>query len=108
MLLAFVALTCAISQMNFCLATPNRQAPGPQTWRYVEGGGIADCTTETLTLMASSTEMWKAFPDDEVMIGDDLPTKSGFEVADRFMSVADKVRMEELGDDLAEEGARRL
>jgi hypothetical protein len=94
--------------MHFCLATPNRQAPGPQTWRYAVGERISDCATDTLTLMASSTEAWKVFSDDEVVFGDDLPLKkSGYEIADRFMSVADKVRLEELGDDLAEEGSRR-
>ncbi|KAF2822991.1 hypothetical protein CC86DRAFT_409762 [Ophiobolus disseminans] len=93
-------------EMHFCLATPNRQAPGPQTWRYIEGDGIVDCTTEALTLVASSSEVWKLFPDDTVSIRDDLPLRSGYEVDGKVLSVVDKVRLAELGDDLAEEGKR--
>jgi hypothetical protein len=92
--------------MQFCLATPNRQAPGPQTWRYVEGEGVSDCMTEVLTLLASSDQVWKILSNDNVVFDDDFPLVSGYEVADRAMSVADKFRME-LGDDLAEEGVRR-
>lgn len=88
--------------MHFCLATQNRQAPGPQTWRYLERDGIAHCTTEVLTLLASSTEVWKVLSDDNVSIGDDSPLRTGYETGDKVMSVADKVRLEEMGDDLAE------
>jgi len=86
--------------MHFCLATPNRQAPGPQTWRYVEGDAVAGCKTDILTLLASSTEVWKVLSDDIVSVGDVVPFRSGFEVDD-------KARLEELGDDLAEEGKKR-
>jgi hypothetical protein len=62
--------------------------------------------TEVLTLLASSDQVWKIFSNDNVVFDDDFPLVSGYEVADRVMSVADRFRME-LGDDLAEEGVRR-
>lgn len=90
--------------MRFCLASPNRQAPGPQTWRYVEGDEVGECTTQILTLLAASRELWKVLPDDDVFVGDDIPQKSGYEKTGKSMSVEDKVRLEERDDDFAEEG----
>lgn len=89
-------------QMHFCLADPDRQS-GPLTWQYVEGDEIAECATDTLTLTASAAEAWKAFSDDRVVVGSEVVVGTGQE---RFISVADKLRLQELGDDLAEEGAR--
>jgi hypothetical protein len=102
--------------MSFCLASPNRQAPGPQVWRYIRPDNYADCTTEVVTLSAASSEQWKLQLSDEILFGDDLPTKTGHERGnergDRFISVEEKVRMEEYGegfggDDLAEEATAR-
>lgn len=98
-------LTRCVVQMHFCLATPNRQAPGPQKWRFVVGDDIVGCTTERLTLSASSEEVWKLVSGDNVLVGD-FPLKSGYQVGARVLSVTDKVRLN-LGDDLAEEGVER-
>jgi hypothetical protein len=94
--------------MYFCLASPNRQAPGPQTWRYIRPDNVASCTTEVVTLSAASTEQWKLHLDDESLLGDDMPVKTGFEQGNRFLTVDDKVRMSDLGDDLAEESGSAL
>jgi hypothetical protein len=59
--------------MYFCLASQNRQAPGPQVWRYIRGETIAQCTTDVATLSAAATEQWKLRFDDEILFEDDLP-----------------------------------
>jgi hypothetical protein len=94
--------------MNFCLASPNRQAPGPQTWRYIRPDNVASCTTEVVTLTAASTEQWKLHLDDESLFGDNLSKKTEFDQGTEFLSVDDKVRMLDLGDDLAEESGSEL
>ncbi|KAH4943182.1 hypothetical protein HBI79_014940 [Parastagonospora nodorum] len=84
--------------MSFCLTSPNRQAPGPQTWRYIGSGGHVDCTTEVSTLSATASEQWKLRIDDEILFGDDLPVKTGHGRGDRFLHVEEHAG----GDDLAE------
>jgi hypothetical protein len=59
--------------MHFCLASQNRQAPGPQTWRYTRSNNIAQCTTDVATLSVAATEQWKLRFDDEILFGEDLP-----------------------------------
>lgn len=106
--LKIVSLIQFLSQMNFCLASPNRQAPGPQTWRYIRPDNIASCTTEVVTLSAASTEQWKLRLDDESLFGDDLPVNTGFEQGGKFMHVDEKVRMSDLRGDVAEESETTL
>lgn len=55
--------------MHFCLTSPNRQAPGPQTWRLT---GKEECLTEKITLMVDASEQWKMRFDDEVVVRDDV------------------------------------
>ncbi|KAF1848747.1 uncharacterized protein K460DRAFT_277935 [Cucurbitaria berberidis CBS 394.84] len=57
-------------EMRFCLATPNREAPGPQTWRYIAPMTYDDCATEITTLLASPSEFWKLLPGDEILMVD--------------------------------------
>jgi hypothetical protein len=89
--------------MRFCLATPNRQAPGPQYWRYFTPQYEGDCKTEVLTLIAGAEEEWKLRSDDEILFGDSIESEEGHNERRKFLSVEEKIRIEELGDDLAEE-----
>jgi hypothetical protein len=88
--------------MHFCLASANRQAPGPQTWRYMSPNDIAGCTNEILTLSASSTEQWKLRFGDKNIFGQD----KGHSNFDERMHTS-KSRMENPGDDPAGEGTDR-
>ncbi|KAF2023850.1 hypothetical protein EK21DRAFT_16053, partial [Setomelanomma holmii] len=54
--------------MHFCLTSPNRQAPGPQYWRYISTDPFSNCATEIVTLSAMSTEQWKLFLDDIIVV----------------------------------------
>lgn len=90
--------------MHFCLASPNRAAPGPQTWRYISAANIPECSTEVITLTAESSEFWKLWFDDEATFGDDLLHGTRFETTKRERSVEEKIGMLDLGDDLATEG----
>jgi hypothetical protein len=95
-------LTILSSQMHFCLATPNRQAPGPQTWRYITPDDIASCTTEVFTLSASATEQWKLRFSDALFLGEHIRPD-----IDARVDVDEMTRVESLGDDLAGEGTDR-
>jgi hypothetical protein len=88
--------------MHFCLATTNRQVPGPQTWRYINPNDIAGCRTEVFTLSASVTEQWKLRFGDESIFGEDI--RYG---GDGRVDEDEKMRVEVLGDDLAGEGTDR-
>jgi hypothetical protein len=81
-------------QMRFCLESVNRQIPGPQVWRYITKDGVAECTTELLTLSAGSSDVWKIRFGDETILGEELWQKK----------VEERVDAEDLGDDLAREG----
>ncbi|KAH7081241.1 hypothetical protein BKA63DRAFT_486993 [Paraphoma chrysanthemicola] len=87
--------------MHFCLASPNRQAPGPKGWRHIAADLVTECDTEVLTLEAASNEMWKILLDDLVEFEDDVPIVSGYDGAS---SVDEKTLLAELGDDLLGEG----
>ncbi|CAO2654042.1 Nn.00g107750.m01.CDS01 [Neocucurbitaria sp. VM-36] len=94
-------------QMHFCLATPNREAPGPQSWRYMSATTYTDCVTEIVTLLASPSELSKLHPGDEVSIGSGNYARGDDEVYRRLMSVEGRIH-EGLGDDLAEEGRLKI
>jgi hypothetical protein len=81
-------------QMRFCLESVNRQIPGLQVWRYITKDGVAECTTELLTLSAGSSDVWKMRFGDETILGEELWQKK----------VEERVDAEDLGDDLAREG----
>jgi hypothetical protein len=84
-------------QMRFCLESVNRQVPGPQVWRYITKDGVAECTTELLTLSAGSSDVWKMRFGDETIFGEELWRKK----------VEERVDADDLGDDLAREGGGR-
>jgi len=85
--------------MSFCLASPNRQAPGSQTWRYIAPGSHVDCTSDIVTLSATAGEQWKLRIDDEILFGDELPINTGYDRGGRFLRVEEQAG----GDDFAEE-----
>jgi hypothetical protein len=89
--------------MHFCLATPNRQAPGPQYWRYFLSESRGDCKTDVLTMTARAEDQWKLRPDDKILFGESMEPEDGQEERSRLMSVEEKIRIGEMGDDLAEE-----
>jgi hypothetical protein len=53
-------------------------------------------------LSAESTEQWKLLSDDLLVLEYETPVVSGYEKA---QNVKEKIRLVELGDNLAEEGA---
>ncbi|KAF2846718.1 hypothetical protein T440DRAFT_482321 [Plenodomus tracheiphilus IPT5] len=96
-------------EMRFCLTTPNRFAPGAQKWRYLAPLASTDCDTQILTLQAGPAEAWKIHTSDELQI----EHEAGNHVARRhegamekqnYVTVADRIRALESGDNLAEEG----
>jgi len=89
--------------MHFCLATPNRQAPGPQYWRYFKSDSRGDCKTDVLTMTAYPEEEWKLRPDDKILFGESMEPTIGHEGRSDLEGVKEDIRIEELGDDLAEE-----
>jgi hypothetical protein len=91
-------------QMKFCLQTPNRVAPGPQTWRYMASATIDDCTTGTIALIVSPEESWKLQPDDRLLLGDSIAQQGSHIQPRKPTTVEEKIRAYKLGDDLAEEG----
>jgi hypothetical protein len=66
----YMANNCFV-QMQFCLVTPNREAPGPQTWRLLSTESRNDCTTEIVTLLAGPTAQWNMHVGDRVSIADE-------------------------------------
>jgi CheY-like chemotaxis protein len=63
---------------------------------------LGACDTEVLILSAAATEQWKLLSDDFLVFDYNMPVVSGYEQA---RSVKEKIRLVELGDNLAEEGA---
>lgn len=102
--------------MHFCLATPNREAPGPQTWRYMGPSKISrECTTEIATLLAAGpSELLKIHPGDTISFTNgglarstSSSSSSNAESGGYNASMEDEEEeevVESLGDDLAEEG----
>jgi hypothetical protein len=90
--------------MKFCLQTPNREAPGPQTWRYMGSGTIDDCITDTIALIVNPKEAWKLQPDNRLLLGDNIPQQEPHVQPRKPVTVEEKIRAYKLGDDLAEEG----
>ncbi|OAL51579.1 hypothetical protein IQ07DRAFT_678756 [Pyrenochaeta sp. DS3sAY3a] len=109
--------------LQFCLSPSDRAAPGPQIWRYLASGNIDSCSTQVLTLLASSLDGWKLLPGDQVLIGDDVPVEPQAEpeaekfvqfpeTTSRAQSVEERIRRWEgegasevlVGDNVAAEG----
>lgn len=93
--------------MKFCLVKSNRDAPGPQRWRYMSPASYENCATETITMRASSSEQWKLRPDDEMLIGNNRIFTVKQDKSGNEGKVLHDLALEELGDDLAEEGKPR-
>ncbi|KAJ4308703.1 hypothetical protein N0V94_009238 [Neodidymelliopsis sp. IMI 364377] len=91
-------------ELHFCLTSPNREAPGPQTWHLMSSISHNDCKTEMVTLFASPSEGWKLYSDDEIFIGHDEHVREGTVHISKFLSSDDMLRRERLGDNIAEEG----
>ena len=87
--------------MKFCLQTPNREAPGPQTWRY---STLDDCATDTIALIVDPREAWKLQPDDRLLLGNSIAQQDSHVQPRKPVTVEEKIRAYKLGDDLAEEG----
>lgn len=90
--------------MRFCLATPNRDVPTAQTWRYLAPNGRDDCHTEVVTLSASPADGWKLYTSDAILFGE---TERSIEVeigTNKFITVEERIRALDLGDNIAEEG----
>jgi hypothetical protein len=66
------------------------------------GNDLGACDDIVLTLSAESTEQWKLLSDDLLVLEYETPVVSGYEKA---QNVKEKIRLVELGDNLAEEGA---
>lgn len=90
--------------MRFCLASLNREAPGPQRWRYLQDETYDDCTTEIVTLLASAIEQWKISPDAEILVGEVEHPDNRDEEYQKYSSKEEATESQELGDDIAEEG----
>lgn len=86
--------------MHFCLASANRDAPGPQIWRHINPADVAKCKTDILTLSAASTEQWKLRIDDQSWFGDDIAHKAASDKGKKFMDVDGNLRVD---DELAKE-----
>jgi hypothetical protein len=66
-------------------------------WRYINQTGVAECTTEVLTLSARSTDIWKMRYGDWMSFGGEIQRQK----AEQGLGV------EDLGDDRASEGKDR-
>ncbi|KAF2868104.1 hypothetical protein BDV95DRAFT_597433 [Massariosphaeria phaeospora] len=91
-------------QMHFCLETQNRVAPGPRVWRYMTPYPTESCGTKILTLTAGTTEAWKLLSEDQVHFEDDVKASRYHAMGKSLDWTEQAQRIEELGDDLAEEG----
>ncbi|KAF1357631.1 hypothetical protein EJ07DRAFT_157625 [Lizonia empirigonia] len=96
--------TSLAHELRFCLASPNREAPGPQIWRLMSSGPHNDCTTEIVTLLVSPSEGWKFHSDDEIVFGDDQRPQSADTRISKFLEDDDLLGQSDLGDNVAEEG----
>lgn len=96
--------------MRFCLSTPNRSAPGSQTWHYIAPNAPTPCTTEILTLLADAADQGKLHTSDKLRIEDDTEIRvarghaQANEDAQEAVTVEERIRALELGDNIAEEG----
>jgi hypothetical protein len=90
--------------MKFCLQAPNREAPGPQMWRYMVPDSSAECTTDTVTFIVNPKEAWKIQPDAGLLLGNGMPHQEAHVQPRKLMTVEGMIRAHKLGDDLAEEG----
>jgi hypothetical protein len=89
--------------MSFCLVSPNREAPGPQSWRHMLPGTLDECTTDTVSLTIGSKETGMIRPGDVLLFVHDILHHE--ERAKIRTSVAgEEMHRVRLGDDLAEEG----
>lgn len=96
-------------KMRFCLSTPNRSAPSSQIWRYMAPGSPTECTTEIVTLVADAAEQGKLHTSDRIRFGEDVgahDTRRDAQTEDTQapVTVEDRIRALELGDNIAEEG----
>ncbi|KAF2625778.1 hypothetical protein BU25DRAFT_460122 [Macroventuria anomochaeta] len=88
-------------ELHFCLASSNREAPGPQTWRLMSMRPHDDCTTEVITLLVSPSEGWKLHSDDEIVFCDE---RRGSIQVSKFLGNGNVLPRGNLGDNVAGEG----
>ncbi|XPS68905.1 hypothetical protein M3J09_001185 [Ascochyta lentis] len=91
-------------ELHFCLASPNREAPGPQTWHLMSSRPHDDCTTEVATLLATPSEVWKLRSDGDIVFGDEQQLRPDSIRVGKFLGVEDLLNQRALGDNIAEEG----
>lgn len=60
-----------------------------------------------MTLLAESSDAWKVHTSDDIRMGEDTHLESRDEQSSEFVTVDDRIRALELGDNLAEEGVLR-
>lgn len=87
-------------QLHFCLASLNREAPGPQTWRLMSMRPHDDCTTETTTLLVSPSEEWKLHSNDDIVFGDEPRSRSVSLSVGKFLNNSD-ILARNLSDNIA-------
>ncbi|KAI4703695.1 hypothetical protein J4E89_009918 [Alternaria sp. Ai002NY15] len=88
---------------EFCLETPNREAPGPQAWHYLKADTGDRCTTDTIDFILNSKEAWKVQPDAILLLRDDASYLDQHEQI-RAPIISREPQALKLGDDVAEEG----
>ncbi|KAF2134722.1 hypothetical protein P153DRAFT_380534 [Dothidotthia symphoricarpi CBS 119687] len=91
-------------QMQFCLMTLSHGTSSPRSWRYMPPANLENCATKIVTLFASSSEQQQLRLNDEVIIGDSRTFTAKHKEDGK--SIHDEI-LEELGDDIAEEGKLR-
>ena len=83
---------------------PNREVLSPQLWRYINPKTYDGCRTEVVTLLIRSGEISKLLPGAKVLMGEYMHPDNRDEEYRRSLTVEEKIRIQELGDNLAEEG----
>ncbi|KZM28133.1 uncharacterized protein EKO05_0001151 [Ascochyta rabiei] len=91
-------------ELHFCLSSPNREAPGPQTWHLMSSRQHRECTTEVVTLLATPTEVWKLRSDDDIVFGNGQRLRQDSIRVGKFLGIEDVLSRMDLGDNIAEEG----
>ncbi|KAK1918062.1 hypothetical protein P3342_000780 [Pyrenophora teres f. teres] len=78
--------------MQFCLDTPQRDAPSPQTWHYMVPGINDHCTTDTIAFIIDPSESWKIHSEDYLTLGYNVRHKDRQVRALRTLAAEENVR----------------
>ncbi|KAI4931714.1 hypothetical protein J4E85_004310 [Alternaria conjuncta] len=89
---------------EFCLETPNREAPGPQAWHYLKTDTGNHCTTDTIDFILNPKEAWKVQPNAILLLRDDASYLDEHGQIRAPVISQEEPQTPKLGDDVAEEG----